>query len=52
MNPESLAAELKKENKTAHYKELMQACEVYGLKHYARADRGLKQSYYLNYLVG
>ena len=27
--------------------EIIEACEIYGLKHYARADRNLKQSYYV-----
>lgn len=29
----------------------MDACEIYGLKHYARADKNLKQSFYLHYVM-
>jgi len=47
---EELAETLKKSGKAKLWNELVEACEIYGLKHYSRADRSLKHSYYLQYV--
>jgi len=39
---DKLAEDLKKDNKTKKWTELVETCEIYGLKHYARADKSLK----------
>jgi hypothetical protein len=39
---DQLQSELKKEGKSKLWSEVMEACEIYGLKHYARADKNLK----------
>lgn len=33
------------------WQDIMEACEIYGLKHYARADKNLKHSFYLQYIM-
>lgn len=33
------------------WQDIMEACEIYGLKHYARADKNLKNSFYLQYIM-
>lgn len=48
---DTLQALLKKQGKGKLWGDLMEACEIYGLKHYARADKNLKQSYFLQYVM-
>ena len=48
---DQLIEDLKKTGKTKLFEEIMEACEIYGLKHYARADKSLKSSYYLKYVM-
>jgi hypothetical protein len=42
IDAEELLSELKKQGKVKLWQEVMEACEIYGLKHYARADKNLK----------
>ena len=51
VDPDELLSSLKKESKIKHWQELMDSCEIYGLKHYVRADKNLKQSFYLQYVM-
>ena len=51
VDPDELLSALKKDSKVKHWEELMDSCEIYGLKHYARADKNLKQSFYLQYVM-
>jgi len=48
---DQLIEDLKKTGKTKLFEEIMEACEIYGLKHYARADKSLKSSYFLKYVM-
>lgn len=48
---DQLAEDLKKSGKTKLWGDLIEACEIYGLKHYARADKNLKNSFYLQYVM-
>jgi hypothetical protein len=51
VNVEDLTQQLKKSGKTKEWDEIVDACEIYGLKHYSRADNSLKHSYYLQYVM-
>jgi L-rhamnose mutarotase len=51
VDAEELLSELKKQGKVKLWQEVMEACEIYGLKHYARADKNLKESFYLQYVM-
>lgn len=48
---DSLQTLLKKQGKVKLWGDIMEACEIYGLKHYARTDKSLKQSYFLQYVM-
>ena len=47
VSADSLNDAAKAAGKSKLLSEIMEACEIYGLKHYARADKNLKQSYYV-----
>ena len=51
VDSESLQELLKKQGKMQLWADIMEACEIYGLKHYARSDKSLKQSYFLQYVM-
>lgn len=48
---DALAEELKTANKTELFGEIVEACDLYGQKHYSRADRALKHSFYVDYVL-
>ena len=51
VNADVLIENAKASGKTSLVKEVLEACEIYGLKHYARSDKNLKQSYYVQYVM-
>jgi hypothetical protein len=51
VSADSLNDAAKAAGKSKLLSEIMEACEIYGLKHYARADKNLKQSYYVQYVM-
>ena len=51
VDAESLHEAAKAAGKQKLLEEIIEACEIYGLKHYARADKNLKQSYYVQYVI-
>ena len=51
VNADSLHEAAKASGKQKLLDEIIEACEIYGLKHYSRADRNLKQSYYVQYVM-
>ena len=51
VDAESLHEAAKAAGKQKLLEDIIEACEIYGLKHYARADKNLKQSYYVQYVI-
>ena len=51
VDAEKISKELKQQGKMKLWQDIMEACEIYGLKHYARADKNLKHSFYLQYIM-
>ncbi len=50
-NADTLAEELKAQNKIKLFQDILETCDLYGLKHYARSDRNLKSSFYVSYVL-
>lgn len=47
-NPDELIEEFKENKKLS---ELIEATQLYSDKHYSRADKNLKQSYYVHFVM-
>lgn len=52
INSTEFSAHLKRKGKLQEFKDVMETYEIYGAKHYARLDRNLKSSYFVQYMLG